>query len=181
MLSLEISDREVFDQEQEIFRPVNPVTLQFEHSLVSLSKWESKYEKPFLSDKQKTNEEVRDYIGMMLLTPDAPSDFVSKLSTAQMNVLTDYISSKQTATWFKDSTNQRKSSQEVITAEVIYYWMVSLEIPFECQYWHLNRLMTLIKVINRKNAPKKKMSTADNIAQRRALNEARRKKYNTKG
>ena len=156
-------------------------TLKLEHSLVSLSKWESKYCKPFLSKQEKTNEELLDYIKFMTITQNVSDDTYERLlrSSEAVNDINAYIDSPMTATKFVESGG--KSSGEQITAELIYYWMISLQIPPEYSKWHLNRLLTLIRVCNVKNQPPKKMKSKDVNARNAALNAARRKQLNTKG
>jgi len=180
MLTITVPETNAYDEKAEQFVTTPETTLVLEHSLVSLSKWESKWEIPFLGPAEKTDSQMVDYIRFMNLTPDVPPEIFNVLSRANMDAMSDYIKAKMTATWFPETPN-RPGAKEVITAEIIYHWMIALNVPFECQSWHLNRLLTLIKVCNDKNAPKKKMSRADQIAERNALNEARKAHLNTHG
>lgn len=182
MLSITINAVELFDEASQEFIATDEVTLNLEHSLVSLSKWESFWEKPFLSDKEKTDEETIDYIKCMTLNEAVSPDVYLRLSNNNIQEISKYIDAKMSATWFNES-NMRSGApnREVITSEIIYYWMISLNVPFECQYWHLNRLLTLIKVCNHKNAPAKKMGRQELNARNRALNEARKAQLNTNG
>lgn len=170
---------ESFNDETSEFIPIT-YKLELEHSLVSLSKWESKFEKPFLSTEDKTTEETLWYISAMVMTPEVPPEILSKLSEENVSAINDYINGKHSATWFND-LEPRSASREVITSEVIYYWMTALTIPYECADWHLNRLFTLIKVANQKQAKPKKMSRAEQISQQRRLNAERQAKYSTTG
>jgi hypothetical protein len=155
-------------------------TLQLEHSLVSLSKWESKWCKPFLSKREKTTEEILDYIKYMTLTQNVKPDIYDRLTEENIDQINKYIDAPMTATTFsKEST--KGGAQEIVTAELIYYWMIALNIPFECQKWHLNRLLTLVKVCNIKNSPPKKMSKRETASRYAKLNAARRKQHNTRG
>ncbi len=174
-----LSDEELFNEETQEFVDGETFELQLEHSLVSLSKWESKFEKPFLSPNDKTYEETLWYIEAMAVTPNVPPAVFLRMTQKNLDEIKAYIDAKMTATWFKAQPQKRLT--EIITAEIIYYWMISLNIPFECQHWHLNRLMTLVQVINEKNAPKKKMTPRDAAIQRRALNEKRLAEMKTKG
>ena len=180
MLRLVIPEVELWDEVKQEFVYSKEQTLELEHSLVSLSKWESKWNKAFLSNRDKTEEEILDYIKCMTLTPDVPPITYSFLSRNDFAKINDYIVAPMTATVFSDDKTS-KSSRETVTAELIYYWMIALNIPFECQYWHLNRLLTLVKVCNIKNAPPKKRSRREIMSRNAALNAARRKELNTSG
>ena len=156
-------------------------TLTLEHSLVSLSKWESKWEKAFFSRKEKTDEETLDYVKCMTITQNVDPDVYEFLSTENLNQINKYIEAPMTATSFLEDKTGGRSNREQVTSELIYYWMVAHNIPFECQKWHLNRLLTLIRVCNIKNAPPKKRSKRDIMKRNAALNAARRNQMNTKG
>lgn len=157
-------------------------TLQLEHSLVSLAKWESKWCKPFLSKTPKTSEETIDYIRCMTITQNVPPEVYNNISNDIVEEVTEYINAPMTATWFADSKKGGgRSNGEMVTAEIIYYWMITLQIPSEYQKWHLNRLLTLIQVCSEKNKPSKKMSKRAIMNQNTALNAARRAQFNSKG
>src|SRR3954463_2718842 len=153
MLVLTITISEGFDEENGQFVPLESFILELEHSLASLSKWEAFFEKPFLSHEEKTSEEIFWYVRAMVTTPNVPERIFEKLSERNLSEINDYINAKMTATTFRDDNSQ--PSREIITAEIIYYWLVSFNIPFECEHWHLNRLMTLVQVCSRKSQPAK--------------------------
>ena len=181
MLEIEIPGETIYDDEKEQFVEVSKtVKLTLEHSLISLSKWEAKYERPFLGDKNQTLEETLDYIKFMTVTRNVDDSVYNRLTRENSVAIANYIAASNTATTF-NSLNEKPSSREVITSEIIYYWMVALSIPFECEKWHINRLLTLIRVINEKNKPEKKIDRQTLLARQRELNEARKKKLNTKG
>lgn len=180
MLQITIEPYEAFNEKTNEFLYSDGATLQLEHSLVSIAKWESKWNKPFLNQQRKTREECIDYVRCMTITKNVDPLAYMGLTDAQIEEINRYIEAPMTATWFREDNNKRFDRRPV-TAEIIYYWMISLHIPFECQKWHLNRLLTLIRVCNEKNAPRKKRNRQEIQAERWALNEARKKKYNSTG
>lgn len=180
MLTIIVPGVELFDESTQEFKTTEDYVLQLEHSLVSLSKWESIFEKPFLGSDAKTDAEVIGYIKCMTISTGVPSEVYSRLSVENLEQVNAYINAKMTATWFSEERRQPRS-REVITSELIYYWIISLNIPLACETWHLNRLFTLIRVCSVKNGPQKKMSRQEIGARNRALNEQRRAKYNTRG
>ena len=180
MLTIKIPDTEYYNEETSQFVSVKERTIDLEHSLVSLSKWESKWCKPFLGKDQKTNEEIRDYIRCMVIDRNVSDNILYALNKEQEKQIVDYIDAKMTATTISDVAEASKS-REIITSEIIYYWMISLNIPFECQKWHLNRLLTLIRVCSIKNAPPKKMGRNSVLSRNRQLNAARKQQLNTRG
>jgi hypothetical protein len=180
MLTITVGAEDVFDEGTDTFRTQGGFELQLEHSLVSLSKWESEYEKPFLGKEGKTPEEILDYVRCMLLTPNPPGDFLQKLSKENLEAINTYIERKMTATWFSEQPGAPKS-REIITSELIYYWMTVFNIPFECETWHLNRLFTLIRIANIKQAKPRKLSKAEIAARNRELNAQRKAQLGTRG
>lgn len=180
MLKITIPETQEWDEEHEVFITSKSQSLCLEHSLVSLSKWEEKWHKYFIGNDSLTNEELIDYIRCMTMTQNVDPDVYYAIDDKVMKEIIDYIDDPHTATWFKDNKNQ-KPNREVITSEIIYYWMIALQIPFECQKWHLNKLLTLIRVCNEKNAPSKKRSRSEILSENRKLNEARKKMHHTHG
>ena len=178
MLKIAIPETEYWDSVNERFINLKPQVLSMEHSLISISKWESKWHKPFNSDDKKTYEESLDYLRCMTLTPNVNPLIYRAIPDEAIARIDAYIHDPMTATTIKDTGNRK--SREVVTSELVYYWMITLGIPMECQKWHFNRLLTLIRVCEAKNNPKK-MGRREALEQQRALNRARRAKYNTKG
>lgn len=181
MLTLHIQKTKLFNEKDDTFIHVKEQTLQMEHSLISLAKWESKWNKPFLSKQEKTFEETIDYIKCMTLTQNVDPNVYKCLTNAQVQQINDYISAPMTATTISDEAGSSKASREIITAEVIYYWMIALNIPDRFEKWHLNRLLMLIRVCNAKNTPPKKRSQRDIANSYKAINEANRKRFKSKG
>lgn len=181
MLTITVPGPEAFDEGTQEFITQGDVVLELEHSLLSLSKWESQHEKAFLAKDDKTTDEIIDYVKAMVLTPDVSEDVFSRLSKENFESINAYINAKMTATWFSDAAPEPKRASETITAELIYYWMTVFSIPFECEAWHLNRLFTLIRICNIKQAKPKKMSRAEIAARNRELNAQRRAQLGTKG
>lgn len=182
MLTLEIPEREYYDYSKEEFVYLKKQTIVLEHSLISISKWESKWKKPFLDNKNKSYEESIDYLKCMTLTPNVDEKVYIGLGQEVFDKISSYIEDTMTATWFNEQNNNKgRGRGQVVTSELIYYWMVAFQIPFECQKWHLNRLLTLIRICEIKNAPSKKMKKKDVYARNRALNAARRQSLGTNG
>lgn len=180
MLTIIIPSRELYDESENLFFRTKEQTLQLEHSLVSISKWESKWRKPFFSQEQKTQEETLDYVKCMTITQNVNPETYMYLTKTNLEDIFKYIDAPMTATTFSDKSS-KPGNRDIITSEIIYYWMISLNIPMECQKWHLNRLLALIKVCNIKNRPPEKLSQKEIIAQNRAINEQRKKRLHTKG
>lgn len=180
MLQITIPPVEEWDELNEEFVYKKGQVLQLEHSLVSISKWESKWCKTYLSKQKKTKEESLDYIRCMTLTQNVDPDIYNYLTVDNLKQINNYIEAKMSAT-NTSSTKGTKTNNEAITSEYIYYMMVALNIPFECQKWHLQRLFALIHICNIKNQPPKKGSRKDILSGYAALNAARRKQLNTKG
>jgi hypothetical protein len=180
MLQITIPSVELWDEVNERFIKTKETSISLEHSLVSLSKWESKWCKPFLSKDTKTTEEIIDYIRCMTLTQNTDPNVYNYLTKENIKQVQDYIDAPMTATTIHNDKNSPRS-RETVTSELIYYWMIALNIPFECQKWHLNRLLTLVRVCNIKNRPTKKMSRSQLLSRNAALNAARRQQLNSKG
>lgn len=180
MLEITIPEHELYNEATNEFLTVKSQTIKLEHSLVSISKWESKWKKPFLDQKKKTREETIDYIRCMTITQNVDPLVYSALSSDNINAVAKYIEDSQTATWFTED-HKPKGQREVTTSELIYYWMVAFNIPMECQKWHLSRLLTLIRICNIKNQKPKKMGKKAIMSDNRALNAARRARLNSKG
>lgn len=177
MLTLVVPETELFDEVRNEIIFVKEQKLTLEHSLLSLSKWESKWHKPFLSRTKKTKEETLDYFRCM--TINSVDEYAYDCLTPEMVTrINDYIEDSMTATTFSD---KKTPNREIITAELIYYWMVALNIPFECQKWHLNRLLTLVNVCSIKNQPPKNMSESEILRENARLNALRRKALHSKG
>jgi len=183
MLHIDVNGGEFFNEETNEFIQIKPKTLVMEHSLLSISKWEAKWKKPFLSEEGKrTQDEYLDYIRCMTVTPNVDPLLYTCLSSDNYEQIKKYIDDPHTATTFKSLANNGPNRQRIVTSELIYYWMVAYNIPTEYEKWHLNRLMTLIRICGIENNPKKKKMGRQAIyEQNRELNAARRAKYHTKG
>jgi len=182
MLQIDILGKELWDEKKQEFVYSKDQTLSLEHSLVSISKWEAKWHKPFINNDKKTHEEILDYIRCMTATQNVDPNIYNFLTDKNIKDVNEYISDSMTATWFTERNDiPKKTPTEHITSELIYYWMIALEVPFECQRWHLNRLLTLIRICNIKNKPAKKHSNREILSKNAALNAARRKELGTSG
>lgn len=190
MLEITIPEQDCWDDAKQEFFKTKEQSLQLEHSLVSLSKWESKWRKPFLGKERKTIEETIDYIRCMTITQNVNQDIYLRIPAEIINIITKYIEAPMTATWFREDDNQPGGIKrsKILTAEIFYYWMIAHNIPMECQKWHLNRLLTLIRVCNIESQPPPKKGKGrtnvinpSTLQKRDELNQARRKQFNSKG
>ena len=175
MLTIELPQQEFFNQEEQKFFTVEPVTLTLEHSLVSLSKWESIHEKPFLTKEEKTPEELFSYISCMSIGQKNPEGIIIRLNRDHLVAVNEYIQSSRSATTF-GQLPERPGKSEIITSELVYYWMVAFSIPFEAETWHLNRLFALVRICNIKNSKEKgpKINKQEAAQERHKLNMERR-------
>ena len=178
MLKIDIQGYEFYDEVNNEFITTDPQTITLVHSLISISKWEMKWNKPFLSS-EKSNEEILDYIKCMNINSNVSDDVYTRLTNANLQEINDYINAPMTATTFNEKN--KGNNREVVTSELIYYWMISLNIPMECQKWHINRLLTLVRVCSIKNNPPEKMSKQELARRNKQLNAERRKQLNSKG
>ena len=178
MLKLTIPTCELYDEEKSMFINIPERTLSFEHSLASISQWESKWHIPFLDSKDKTIEQRNYYYWCMCLDVVELED-IRHIPYEQMKQIDEYIEDPMTATWINDRNKRR--SNRIITAELVYCWMFNLNIPLECEKWNFNKLCTLIKVCNLENSPPQKMGKQEVLNTYRNLNAARKAKLNTKG
>lgn len=183
MLEIEIQPKEYYDEERQEFVKLSaPVLLKLEHSLISVSRWESKWKKRFLSRDKKTPAEMLDYVRCMTINRNVPPEVYDTLSVKELSIIREYIDDPATATTFsKSSSGRAPRTGEETSSELIYYWMTVNNIPFECEKWNLNRLLTLINICAVKNQPSKKMSKQDTIRRNASLNKARRKAHGTRG
>lgn len=183
MLTITVPEqKDIFDEKKNEFLSIKGATIQLEHSLISLRKWESKWHKPFLDRKDHTPEESLDYVRCMTLTPHVDPLLYYVIPQGEMIRISEYIKDPMTATWFgKEDNKKGQARARVITAEVIYYWMIELGVPVEFEKWHLNQLLTFIRVINVERTPNKKMSKSTLLKNYSALNAQRRAALRTKG
>lgn len=180
MLQVTIPGQEYYDEVNNMFYNKKSVVLNLEHSLISVSKWESKWHKPFLDTPDLSTEQIIDYIKCMTLNK-VDDDVYLRMTNENIEEIYDYINNPMTATWFNESLSNKSVSHKIITSEILYYDMIAMNIPFECEKWHLNRLITLIRVCAEKNNPPKKMNRQEMLSRRNQLNEQRKAKYHTNG
>lgn len=180
-LTITIKACQLYSESENRFYKIPETTVELEHSLVALSKWESKWHKPFLTKEQKTRAEALDYIRCMCITPGVDDIVFGALSNSQIQEITKYIDDSMSATTINNSNNKAKAHNETVTSELIYYWMNESNISPDCENWHLNRLFKLIEITAIKRQPEKKMSRRDTMSQNRALNAARRARHGSRG
>ena len=186
-LTITIPQQELFDEVKQEFVNVPETTLTLEHSLLSISKWESKWHKPYLDNANLTNEELLDYIRCMVIIPSHLSEeILYGITQDNVQAIVNYIQNPMTATTFNERADKNKKTgkQEIVTSELIYYWMIAFQIPVKFEQWHLNRLLTLVKICQIENDPdknKKKKLTKNDLMRRKEINAARRAALNSKG
>jgi hypothetical protein len=180
VLQLTFKGTELFNDETQTFSEFGGFVLELEHSLVSLSKWESKFQKAFLAKGEKTLAEIYGYIEAMVVTENYPPEIFEQMTQEHLNQINEYIESSQSATTFGPIQNQRGRS-ETVTSELIYYWMTAFNIPFTCETWNLNRLFTLIRICNIKQTKQKKIPRSEVAARNRELNAQRKAQLGTRG
>lgn len=184
MLEIIVPGKEIYNESDNSFITIKETKLQLEHSLISVRKWESKWHKSFLETNEKTTQEILEYIKCMTINRGVDPLVYQFIPTDLIAQIVEYIKDPMTATWFTEKTTvdaDKKQNETTITAEIIYYWMVSLNIPSEYEKWHLNQLLTLIKVVSIKSAGPQKMDKDQAAEMRRRINKERRKKHNSKG
>lgn len=172
MLTIRVPLKEGFNDDTQMWEVIESTELELEHSLASVSKWEQSFEKPFLGANEKTPEETLAYIMLMAVDPKTPPELFARLSEENFKQINEYINAKMTATWFREDKNQRPG-RDIITAEVIYHWMIHYNVWLEAEHWHLNKLLTLIRVCNEKSKTPTKKNRRDMIAERQRLNAQR--------
>ena len=180
MLQITLPECEIWDENKQEFIYKKELTLQMEHSLLSLSKWESKYHKSFIHTKEKTNEEALDYIKFMTITQNVKPETYERFTSNHFKQINNYIGEPMTATTFSDNST-KKGRRQIVTAEVIYDWMLSLNIPMDREKWHLNKLITLIRVRSINSQPAKKKSSAELARSYAALNAQRQAQQKMRG
>lgn len=181
MITIHIPEGELYDEEKEEFIETKDITLELEHSLISVSKWESKWKKPYVSEEKKSTEEVIDYIRCMTINKNVDPNVYRAIPAKELQKIVDYINDPMTATIFYDGNRKPKRNSEFVTSELIYFWMSAYNIPFTCEKWNFNRLMALIRIAGEKNSEPEKMSSDEIRAQNRLLNEKRRAALKSKG
>lgn len=180
--TITIPEQEYYDPDKNEFYTIKGAAFKIEHSLIAIAKWESKWHVAFLDEKvEKTNEMMIDYIRCMTITQNVDPMVYNFIPAETIQEINDYIKDPMTATTFNDLNQRHGGTGEFVTNELVYYWMIAQNIPLECEKWHFNRLMTLIRVCSEKNAPQKKMSKRDILNRNKALNAARRAKSGSKG
>lgn len=177
MITVNVKDREIYFEDRNEFHTIEGGEFHLEHSLHSITKWETKYLKSFVMT-EKTTEELMDYFSMMNLDESRYLDPLG-LTNDQIQKIVEYIEKPKTAQTFKEDNSQNKAgaSKEIVTSDLVYYWMSALQLPFECQYWNFDRLIALIRLASIKNAPEKKETKAEALKRTRATNLAMRAKY----
>lgn len=178
MLRIIVPGGEYYDENKGEFVYRKDQELQMEHSLISISKWEARWRVAYNKERQKTPEEILDYFRCMTINRVDPEVY-DRLTEKNISDIINYMNEPMTACYFNNDSPVK--SKDTMTSEMIYYYMIVLGIPFECEKWHFNKLMALIEVCSIKNKPEKTMSRADLLRKNARLNAARKKAHHTKG
>lgn len=181
-IEVTIPDQEMWDSEKNEFVYVKGCTIRMKHSLLSISKWEMTWKKPFLKPGYvMTEEETLDYYRCMTITQNVDPGIYRYIPTSEQEKINKYIETPMSA--YIPQNKKSGGVKHTFVSEHIYYWMTAANIPQSYEKWHLSRLLNLLEIAANENDPKKskKMSRGEIYKQNQELNSARRKALGTHG